>query len=103
MVYCTKCGTENSDDAVVCTNCGASLSPSIPRYRRHEGWDNDICFGGRGSKTWPLIIGAFIILIGLSNLLDNTFFWARWDNIWPFFIIIIGLAIVVNALQQRQL
>lgn len=101
MVYCTKCGTENSDDAVVCTNCGATLGLSVSRYRRDRDWGDDLCFGGKSSKTWPLLIGAFIILIGLSNLLDNTFFWARWDNIWPFFIIIIGLAIVVNAFQKR--
>ena len=25
MVYCTKCGTKNADDATMCVNCGASL------------------------------------------------------------------------------
>jgi hypothetical protein len=59
-----------------------------------------MCFGGASRTTWPLIIGAFIILIGLSNLLDNTFFWARFDNLWPLFIIVIGLVIVIKAMQQ---
>jgi uncharacterized membrane protein YvbJ len=102
MVYCTKCGTENLDDANICTNCGSSLNPPSFRSRsRRRDRDDDMCFGGRSDKTWPLLIGAFIILIGLSNLLDNTFLWARWDNLWPLFIIIIGLIIVYNAYQKR--
>jgi uncharacterized membrane protein YvbJ len=40
MVYCTKCGTLNADDATVCVQCGASLysakeeSNPTERHRR---------------------------------------------------------------------
>jgi uncharacterized membrane protein YvbJ len=108
LVYCTKCGTENKDDADTCLNCGASLhhtSSSIasPTYRpvRRDRREDDICFGGRSNTMWPLIIGAFIILIGLSSLLEDTYAWARFDNLWPLLVIGIGLIIVVNALQRR--
>jgi hypothetical protein len=60
-----------------------------------------MCFGGKSSKTWPLIIGAFIILIGLSSLLEDTYSWARFDNLWPVLIIGIGLLVITNALQRR--
>jgi hypothetical protein len=102
LVYCTKCGTENTDDANICVNCGASLNPPVYRTERRD-WkrNDDMCFGGRGNKTWPLIIGAFIILIGLSSLLEDTYRWARFDNLWPLMIILIGLIVVTNALKQR--
>ena len=100
MVYCTKCGTENTDDAINCVNCGASMQP--PAYRRsRRDWDlEDDCFGGRSRTMWPLFIGLFIIMIGLSSLLENTYSWARFDNIWPFFLIALGLTIIYNRIQR---
>jgi len=101
MVYCTNCGTENDDDAVNCTNCGVNLNPPAYRSRSRRFDDNDWCFGSKGGQTWPIIFGIFIILVGASQLLDDMFWWASWDNLWPAFIIIIGLLIVINNLQRR--
>lgn len=101
MVYCTKCGTENPDDAERCSNCEAYLNPPAYRYRR-EAWEyDDECFGGRNRKTWTLIIGAFLILLGASSLLGDVFWWAGFDMLWPIFIIAIGFIIVYNAMQRR--
>jgi uncharacterized membrane protein YvbJ len=101
MVYCTKCGTENEENAETCKNCGASLNP--PAYRsRRRNWDpEDDCFGGRSRTTWPILIGAFLILLGLSSLLEDTFWWASFDQLWPLFIIAIGVLIVSNAFRRR--
>ncbi len=102
MVYCTKCGTENEEDAEVCKNCGASLRPPAYRTSRRRDWDyDDECFGGRNRMTWPLLIGAFLILMGLSTLLEDMFWWAGWDTLWPLFIIAIGVMIVSNAYSRR--
>ncbi len=102
MVYCTKCGTENEEDAEVCKNCGASLRPPAYRTSRRRDWDfDDECFGGRNRMTWPLLIGAFLILMGLSTLLEDMFWWAGWDTLWPLFIIAIGVLIVSNAYSRR--
>ena len=30
MKYCTKCGHEINDDAVVCPNCGCAVQPARP-------------------------------------------------------------------------
>lgn len=99
MVYCTKCGTENEEDAEVCKNCGASLHPPAYRSRRRD-WDFDEdCFGGRNRRTWPLLIGAFLILMGLSRLLGDIF--PDWDVLWPLFIIAIGVLVVSNAMRRR--
>jgi uncharacterized membrane protein YvbJ len=100
MVYCTKCGTENPDDATVCKNCGAPLNPPIRSYGRRDREMDDWCFGGRGRNAWPLIIGVFIILIGLSSLLDQVYPWANFDNIWPLFLIALGLIIIYYRVQR---
>ena len=125
MVYCSKCGKENEDDASNCTSCGESLTGDRRMRRnwedeiearaedfgaRAEAWGNrmssrdwdrdDMCFGGRSRTIWPLIIGVFIILVGLSSLLEKTYSWARFDNIWPLFLIALGVLILYNRYQK---
>jgi uncharacterized membrane protein YvbJ len=102
MVYCTKCGSENLDDAEICSNCGASLIDRPPTYRRNDQDFEDMCFGGRGRTMGPIIFGAIMILVGLSFLLERTFAWIRFDNLWPLIIIGIGLLIVFNATQKNK-
>ena len=54
MVYCSKCGTQNPDNATVCSNCGAPLYtvgqqyPGSERehYRRVEGECFGLPYGG---------------------------------------------------------
>ncbi len=97
MVYCTKCGTQNPDDALNCSNCGASLRETPNRdYRRHR-YEEDMCFGGR-SHIWGIMIGLFIILIGVASLIGGNI----WDKIWPAFIILVGFVIVANAFTRRR-
>ena len=102
MVYCTKCGSENLDDAEICSNCGASLIDRPPKYRRNDQDFEDMCFGGRGKTMGPIIFGAIMILVGLSFLLERTFAWVRFDNLWPLIIIGIGLLVVYNATQKNK-
>jgi len=95
MVYCTKCGTQNPDDAVNCSKCGASLNATPFReYRRYRYGDD---FFRRG-HIWGIVIGLFVILIGVSSLLGVSI----WDKIWPSFLILIGLIIVVNSFTRRH-
>ena len=99
MVYCTKCGTQNPDDAMKCLNCGAPLNetPNREYHRNRYRYEDDMCFGGR-SHIWGIIIGIFIILIGISSLLGGNI----WNELWPAFIILVGLVIVVNAIMRRH-
>jgi len=97
MVYCTKCGAENKEDASVCEKCGASLNPApYRRYQRYRYEDN-VCFGGQ-SHIWGIIIGLFIIMIGASSLIGFDI----WDKFWTLFIILIGVIIVVNTLMRKR-
>jgi len=93
MVYCTKCGSENLDDAENCANCGASLKGGPTRNRSNDQDFEDMCFGGRDKNIGPIIFGAIMILAGLSF---------RFDNLWPLIIIAIGLLVVYNATQKQK-
>ena len=102
MVYCTKCGTEKLDNADICANCGASLGDRPTRYRSNDQDFEEMCFGGRSKTMAPIIFGAIMILVGLSFLLERTFAWINFDNLWPLIIIAIGLMVVYNATQKQK-
>jgi len=106
MVYCPKCGVENTEDAKFCIKCGAALYPA--RRVRREG---DTCFGPReqrvedecfgiprGGAIAGIVFGAIIILIGLSIAFGQDI--GRW--ITPFILIVVGLLIVIGALFKYR-
>jgi hypothetical protein len=95
LVYCSKCGTQNDDEAVDCVNCKAPLQATHPdrSYRPREKKKEDECFGlPRGGTIFGLFIGAIIIIIGLQQVLGINI------NIGPFVTIIIGLLILAGAI-----
>jgi len=113
MVYCTKCGTQNPDDAKVCTQCGAPLYAvgetgrrSVEDecggtrrggepYRRMEYE----CFGiPRGGAVVGVAIGLIILLVGVIWLLQQAKLISSSVSVWPFAIIIFGILIVIGAL-----
>jgi uncharacterized membrane protein YvbJ len=99
MVYCTKCGTKNPDDAKVCSQCGASLYPVKEERERHFRKYEDECFGiPRGGAIVGLAIGVIILLAGLIWLLQETKVISPEVSVWPFVVIIFGILIVIGAL-----
>jgi len=94
MVYCTKCGTKNEDDAVVCVNCKEPLvgHQTVKRERRRKESE---CFGlPYGGSIAGLVLGLIIILWGVSIVLDIEF------PLWAIIIIIFGSLMVVGALYS---
>jgi len=101
MVYCTKCGTKNEEDAVVCVKCGASLvarPPWAPMRRRAE----EECFGiPHGGAVAGLVFGIIIILAGFVWVLQAAGVITKgWELIWPFIVIIFGILVLVGALYR---
>ena len=115
MVYCTKCGAQNDDDADHCSSCGASLRVA---RREKRGWEEEIevraeelgeraerfgrnmedeCFGlPGGASIIGVLFGLAIILLGARELFD-------WNvDFGPFAIIAVGILILVGALYQRN-
>jgi uncharacterized membrane protein YvbJ len=109
MVYCTKCGTANPDDAKVCSQCGASLYAVGERegHRRVEDecWGEPYrrveyeCFGIRsGGVIVAIAIGVIILLAGGIVLLQQAGLISSSISVWPFAVIIFGILIVIGAL-----
>jgi hypothetical protein len=108
VVYCSKCGTQNPDDARVCSNCGAPLYsvgqqyPGSERehYRRVEGE----CFGlPNGGLIAGIVFGAIIIIVGLGLFLESSGFIVNfWNIFWPIIIVIIGILILLGALYRQR-
>lgn len=101
MVYCTKCGAKNPDDAKVCTQCGAQLYPKARPTRRYERKWEEECFAiPRGGTIVGLAIGVIILLWGFIWLLQQPGIelLPRGMSAWPFAIIIVGIVIMIGAL-----
>jgi uncharacterized membrane protein YvbJ len=96
MVYCTKCGTKNEEDAVVCVKCGASLV-ARPQWGRERRQPEKECFGlPHGGAIAGLIIGMIIILVGVSSLLEIEL----GDYLWALLIVVVGILMVAGALYS---
>jgi len=105
MVYCTKCGAKNQDDARVCIQCGASLytiRKERDHYRRHE----TECFGieniPRAGSIVGFVFGFLIILAGLFWLLKEFLIIPPWIEIWPFAIMLFGILIIVGTIYGMR-
>jgi hypothetical protein len=96
MVYCTKCGTKNEDDATVCVNCKEPLVSNQTAKRERRRKESE-CFGlPHGGSIAGLVIGLIIILWGASSILDIDF----GNYLWAFIIIVFGTLMVAGALYS---
>jgi len=93
MIYCQKCGAKNEDAAQLCVQCGESLYVTRAQRPRRE---EEMCFGGRG--PWGSVVaGIVIILIGFAFLAQYMYH-IPWESMWPIFLVVIGLAIIIGAI-----
>jgi uncharacterized membrane protein YvbJ len=105
MVYCTKCGTKNEEDAKFCTKCGASLAGS--KEGREKEWDNrceEECHGGR--RGAPIFWGIIIILVGLWVIFEFALknipgipSYVSEFPFWGIFALVVGLFIIIWGLR----
>jgi uncharacterized membrane protein YvbJ len=103
MVYCTKCGAKNPDDAKVCAQCGVSLYPVREERERHYRRYERECFGiPRGGTIVGLAIGIIIVVAGLLWFLQQAKLIASEVSVWPFAAIIFGILIVIGALYGMR-
>ena len=99
MVYCSKCGTQNPDDAVVCSKCGAPIKESTAdtgewrHYHHYHEWRYD-----SRPHVGGILFGLFIILIGFAVLAG----WNVWNLIWPAFLILLGVAVILGSTTRRR-
>jgi uncharacterized membrane protein YvbJ len=96
MVYCTKCGESNEEGTEYCVKCGASLTGST-KVHRSSRYDREMCFGvPMSGSLWGILVGAVIVLWGLTELL-------RIDiNFAAIVAVAFGAIIVINALRKSS-
>ncbi len=108
MVYCSKCGTQNPDDAKVCSNCGAPLYTVGQQYpgseREHYKRVEGECFGlPNGGMIAGIVFGTIIILVGLGLFLQASGYITNfWSYFWPFILVIFGLLVLLGAVYGRR-
>ena len=105
MVYCSKCGTLNVDDANVCKNCGASLRGASPEtdyapYWRRRRYDGEYYHYRGGAGIGALVFGLIIVLIGLSVLFSEVYGFNF--PFWPTILILIGIWILYTGLRRNR-
>jgi hypothetical protein len=61
---------------------------------------------GHKVDVGALIFGAILLLVGGYYLLVNTFGFELpeldWDQIWPVALMLLGVVVVVKAIQSRS-
>jgi uncharacterized membrane protein YvbJ len=101
MVYCTKCGAKNPDDAKVCSQCGSPLKAVGDReyYRRME----DECFGiPHGGAIVGVAIGAIILIWGVILILQELKIVPSAVDWWPIALMVIGVLFIIAAIYRLQ-
>ncbi len=103
LVYCSKCGFKNKDDAVNCAECEAPLQ--MPRSERRGGRRvEDECFGlPHGGAIVGLIIGIIIIIVGLSlvpGIIPPETREATEPYFWAIIVIVFGVLLIAGALYR---
>jgi uncharacterized membrane protein YvbJ len=115
MVYCDKCGVNNSDDAKFCVKCGENLMSSQEKWeweRRVEEWGEDVgkraekwgkqmerefkdeCFGlPHGGAIVGIIFGIIILILGFALLANINI----WNYLGPIAAIIVGILIITGV------
>lgn len=59
MKYCTHCGKEIADAAVICLSCGCAVTPAAPVNQTAQCDDGDSTLA-----TWAMICGICSFFIG---------------------------------------
>jgi DNA-directed RNA polymerase subunit RPC12/RpoP len=102
MVYCSKCGTQNSDSNIYCSNCGSPITPTVqPKETRYERRMHGHMERQQRHSTGyiGLFVGTIIILIGIFSLLEIYYsFDFPW---WPIIIIAVGLFLISRWLTFK--
>ena len=104
MVYCTKCATQNPDEAAYCIKCGAALEVAQrERWEKREKGEGPECFGVRWSgRDWGLLWGIIIILAGVIWLSQQYIPQISWGGILPFIVIAFGVIIIIKVLSRPR-
>jgi uncharacterized membrane protein YvbJ len=101
MVYCSKCGNKNKEEAKFCSKCGASLIEIKNHYYKD---DDCVCEGNNRNPFVPIFWGLTVILIGLwiifQFVIPSNFLSSLQDfSFCGLVFLIIALAIILTGIR----
>jgi len=110
MVYCSKCGKKNEDDAEFCAKCGAALKDTIKDHKKsHDDRCEEECAMGEKSPISKYFWGAVVIIIGLwiifaliiprTEFADNLPSWLVGLDFWLVIGIIVAIAFIITGIR----
>ncbi|MFX1272914.1 MAG: zinc-ribbon domain-containing protein [Promethearchaeota archaeon] len=104
MVYCQSCGSENTENATFCSNCGAQLQADAPPpASRPPKKPDEECFGlPYGDAICGVIFGSIIIISGLAYFFGWDFSTLWETTIFPYLVILFGILIILGALYSSS-
>lgn len=65
---------------------------------KQESWE--LCAPKDDDPGFWVNFGAFWVLVGVSTILGDTYWWASWDLLWPLFMMGVGVQIAARALRD---
>lgn len=109
MVYCTKCGKKNEDDAEYCSKCGTSLTGLAKGTKKSGDRCEEECAIGERSSIAKYFWGVIIIILGIwivvefiLRKIEDPPEWLAWVidfNFWWVVGIIIALIFIVTGIR----
>ena len=112
LPFCTKCGANVPDDATFCPKCGGQIATpttATERIRAREEKHEKQEKGEKeekhekeeksGDRTGVLVGGLILIWLGISLYLVQAHRFS-WDQWWPYFIVGIGVILIVQAIVR---
>ena len=112
MIYCTKCGRANADDAAYCQKCGSLLEPEDEtRVARREKANTEIADGNATeifsvSPTLKFVNAGYVLAIAgafiIAALYSIAARMAGSDVIWPGVVLGMSLLLIPAYFHVRQ-
>jgi uncharacterized membrane protein YvbJ len=118
MVYCSRCGQKNPDEARFCIGCGKPLYEH-PRHmeKRYEDRCDEECSGKQKTPLWTTFWVLFLVIIAavlFLTLIQQIFSkrlpdWLMkiqaWDMCWaivPLLAIIFIIYAIITSTHNRR-
>ena len=103
MVYCSKCGVQNEDDAKFCKGCSSSLTGGRSMEKEWENGCDRECSGSGARHVWLniwIVIFALVavgIILSIFMRIFNPMMpdWIGSFQYWDILGLLVALAVVI--------